>query len=65
MSEKSFDDVVNPDHYPPIKAADVHYAPQHLKRRTEFDDTVLALVGIIAAVFVSALSVVAIIISLG
>ena len=65
MSEKTFDEIVDPDHYPPIKATDVRYSAQHLKRRTEFDDTVLALAGIGAAILVATLSVVAVIVSLG
>jgi len=67
MTAKDFDELVYTDHlaYPPVSASSVEYSPAHIRRsRFDRDDLLLGIVGIVAAVVVSALSVVAFIVEL-
>lgn len=65
MMNRDFDEIVYGEEYayPPVPASSVEYATAHL-RRSKLDDPGLAIVGIVAAVVVTSLSVVAFIVEL-
>ena len=67
MTAKDFDELVYGEQfaYPPVSSSSVEYSPAHIRRsRFDRDDLLLGVVGIVAAVVVSALSVVAFIVEL-
>lgn len=67
MTGNDFDELVYGEHfaYPPVSASSVEYSPAHIRRsRFDRDDLLLGVIGIVAAVVVSALSVVAFIVVL-